>query len=106
MDTEFITVARLSDLPPLGGLEVTVNGRRIAIFKTPSGLFATDAECPHKGGPLAAGWVENDKVFCPLHGWEFDLRTGECHTKSERPITCFAIRLNGEELQVSYEKSM
>jgi nitrite reductase (NADH) small subunit len=102
--TKFTTVAHLVDLPPTGGLQVTVQGRRIAIFKTEAGIFATDAECPHRGGPLSAGWVENGKVYCPLHGWEFDLRTGVCRANSERPITCFPIRISGDEVQVGIEE--
>lgn len=98
MESEFVTVARLSDLPALGGLEVTVRGRRIVIFKTPEGLFATDAECPHKGGPLAAGWVENGKVYCPLHGWDFDLKTGLCTTKPAA-VSCYRLRKVEDDIQ-------
>ena len=44
----------------------------------PSGnVFATSAECPHRGGPLADGLVGGDTVICPMHGFAFDLRTGE-----------------------------
>lgn len=95
-DPDFVAVARVSDLPPVGGLEVTVQGRRIAIFKTSAGYFATEAECPHKGGPLAAGWAENETLFCPLHGWEFDLRTGICQN-ARRPIECYLVKeIDGE----------
>jgi nitrite reductase (NADH) small subunit len=100
MESNYVTVARRSDLPPVGALEVAVNGRKIAIFKTASGIYAIDAECPHKGGPLAVGWVENDCVYCPLHGWEFDLRTGYCR-RERKSVTSYRVRTVGEEVQVA-----
>jgi hypothetical protein len=36
------------------------------------------AVCPHLGGPLAEGTVEDGCVTCPWHGYRFDLRTGRC----------------------------
>ena len=35
------------------------------------------AECPHRGGPLADGLVGGTTLICPLHAWKFDLTTGE-----------------------------
>jgi nitrite reductase/ring-hydroxylating ferredoxin subunit len=41
-------------------------------------LFALDSLCPHEGGRLAEGplW-EGRYVYCPLHLYRFDPRTGE-----------------------------
>jgi nitrite reductase (NADH) small subunit len=69
-------VGRAGDVPMLEGRSVVVDGRRIAIFRTPSGFHAVDGDCPHRGGPLADGLVADACVTCPLHGWRFDLRTG------------------------------
>jgi len=66
------------DQIPVGeGREFEVAGRRIAVFRLRSGgVAATDAQCPHRGGPLADGLVGMDRVVCPLHGWRFALRSG------------------------------
>ena len=54
------------------------DGRDVAVFRCRSGeVYATEAECPHRGGPLADGLVGSHSVICPLHGFVFDLRTGE-----------------------------
>jgi nitrite reductase/ring-hydroxylating ferredoxin subunit len=100
MDTDFVPVCRLSDLPSAGGLEVTVQGRRLAVFKTNAGVFATDAFCPHRGAPLWAGCVEGHSLFCPLHGWEFDIRHGYCRTDPERPVAVHQVKQVGEEIFV------
>lgn len=65
-----------SDVPLLEGRTVTVEGRRVAVYRTAEGFHAIDAACPHRGGPLADGLVADSCVTCPLHGWRFDLRTG------------------------------
>lgn len=70
-------IGRAEDVPMLEGRSVTVAGRRIAVFRTPLGFRALDQACPHAGGPLADGIVADSCVTCPLHGWRFDLDTGE-----------------------------
>jgi nitrite reductase (NADH) small subunit len=68
----------LSAIPPGEGRNVQAQGRRIAIFHTRAGaVFATQAECPHRAGPLADGLVGGTTLICPLHSWKFDLATGE-----------------------------
>jgi nitrite reductase (NADH) small subunit len=71
-------VAPLSAIPPGEGRNFSIAGKRLAIFHTRSGgVFATQAECPHKSGPLADGLVGGHTVICPLHAWKFDLKTGQ-----------------------------
>ena len=73
-----VAVAPLSAIPPGEGRTFDVGGERIAIFHTRSGeVFATQAFCPHKGGPLAEGLVGGSTLICPLHAWKFDLKSGE-----------------------------
>ena len=69
-------IGSAADVPMLEGRSVTIDGRRIAVFRTPDGFHAVEGTCPHKGGPLADGLVTESCVTCPLHNWRFDLRTG------------------------------
>lgn len=71
------------DLGPIGriplgeGRQFRVGGSLVAVFRSrEDGVFATQAHCPHRGGPLADGLLGGGKVICPLHGHRFDLRTG------------------------------
>ena len=67
------------DRIPLGEARVyRVEGRDVAVFRCRTGeVFATSAQCPHRGGPLADGLVGGHSVICPMHRFVFDLRTGE-----------------------------
>jgi nitrite reductase (NADH) small subunit len=67
----------LTQIPEGEGRNVEVAGRRVAVFRARDGrVFATQAECPHKRGPLADGIVGAGQLVCPLHEWRFDLATG------------------------------
>ena len=69
-------VCGIDDVPVGEGRAVTVDGRRVAVFRAEDGWFALDARCPHLGGPLADGIVAQRTVICPLHERRFDLATG------------------------------
>jgi nitrite reductase (NADH) small subunit len=72
----WVEIGRAADVPLWEGRRVTVDGERIAVFRTDEGLHAVGADCPHAGGPLQDGLVADGCVSCPLHGWRFDLRDG------------------------------
>ncbi|MBB5696127.1 Rieske (2Fe-2S) protein [Muricoccus pecuniae] len=88
-----IPIARLSDIPPGEGRNFKVEGRCIAIFHTRSGqVFATQPDCPHKGGPLADGLTGGTTIVCPLHERSWDLATGRPVADSDRPLTIYPVR--------------
>jgi nitrite reductase (NADH) small subunit len=69
----------------------TVDGVDVALFRRGEEVFAIGNECPHQGGSLCDGWVEGDIVTCPLHGWEFDLRSGACMTVPGESVPRFDV---------------
>jgi len=72
-----VTLGSLELIPPGEGRNFGVGDERVAVFHTRSGeLFATQADCPHRNGPLADGLVGEKTVICPLHAWKFDLASG------------------------------
>ena len=75
-----VRVLDLAELPSGKTTLVTVDGRDVALFRRGDEVLAIGNECPHQGGSLCDGWVEGDIVICPLHGWEFDARSGACMT--------------------------
>ena len=74
-----IKLANIKDIPEGGRLIVSLpKGKEIVLFKIKGEVFALDNACPHMGGPLGEGEIEDGIVVCPWHGWQFDIKTGEC----------------------------
>ena len=84
---------RLGDLVPGRGEMVTVNGDEVAVFRRGDEVFAIGNQCPHQGGSLCEGFLEGDIVVCPLHGWEFDLRSGVCMTVPGESVPRYSVRV-------------
>ena len=82
------------------GLQVRVGERELAIFNLAGTFFALEGRCPHRGGSLGEGTVENGHVYCPLHGWEFDVKTGRCIGNPEKPIESLPTRVLDGQVQV------
>ena len=72
-----VKLGPISSIPPGEGRNFVAYGEKIAVFRTRGGgIFAIQAECPHRRGPLADGLVGGTTLICPLHSWKFDLATG------------------------------
>jgi len=56
--------------------EVTVDGRHILLARVGDIYYAVDNRCPHAGGKLSEGKLEDTVVTCPKHGSQFDLKGG------------------------------
>jgi nitrite reductase/ring-hydroxylating ferredoxin subunit len=54
-------------------------GRPVILFWAGDQLVLASEICPHIGGPLSEGRLEEDgcALRCPWHGYKYDSRTGE-----------------------------
>jgi len=65
------------DVPGEGRVRsVTVGGRTVALARCGGSLGALENRCPHQGGPLGEGSIENGWLRCPWHGYDYDPLTG------------------------------
>ena len=75
--SKHIRLGTLSSIPRGEGRTFEVGPVRVAVFHGRDGrVFATQAECPHRGGPLADGLLGGTTLVCPMHEWTFDLVSG------------------------------
>jgi Ferredoxin subunits of nitrite reductase and ring-hydroxylating dioxygenases len=59
------------------------DGDDVAVFNVDGEFYATGNLCPHRGAPLSEGVLCGHVIECGLHGWQFDVRTGECLTVTD-----------------------
>ncbi|WP_436520231.1 Rieske (2Fe-2S) protein [Actinoplanes sp. HUAS TT8] len=92
------TLGRLDDIPLGEGRTYTTDGDMVAVFRLRDGsLRAVSAVCPHKGGPLADGQIDNAVVVCPLHLYAWDLSTG-CSQSGQPPINVYPVRVDDGQI--------
>lgn len=89
-----VSLGPIRQIPVGEGREFKVAGRQVAIFHGRSGVvYATQALCPHRQGPLVDGLLGGDVLVCPLHSWRFNLSTGE-PMAGECGLTTYPVRLD------------
>ncbi|MEC4683468.1 MAG: Rieske 2Fe-2S domain-containing protein [Nitrospirota bacterium] len=85
------------------GQLVVADGQEIALFKLEGQFYAVENRCPHRGGYLADGSVRGHNVTCPLHGWTFDLTSGQSLTRPDQRIGCFQISASGDDVTIALD---
>lgn len=80
MMKEYIRACALAEMPKRFGKRIEIEeGVEVALFDVDGTLYAVDNICPHQKFPLLhEGDINDCVVTCPMHGWRFDIRTGEC----------------------------
>jgi pyruvate oxidase len=79
---------------------VVAAGRALCIARTEGGYGALDNRCPHQGGPLGDGQIENGYVICPWHGYEYHPCSGQPPEGFSDAATGYAVDLRSDGLYV------
>ncbi|MFZ5829642.1 MAG: Rieske (2Fe-2S) protein, partial [Planctomycetota bacterium] len=74
--SEFVTVARVGEIPDNAGRTFRVGDREVAVFRVGDTYYALDDRCPHMGASLGLGDVRDGAVICDRHLWSFRLSDG------------------------------
>jgi nitrite reductase (NADH) small subunit len=93
-----VMVATTDEVEEGSGKIVEVGDKSIALFRVGDEFHAIENTCPHRGGSLGDGFVDGEKITCPLHGWQFKITSGEGVSPSEAKINSFPVEVRGEEI--------
>lgn len=79
--TQTLIVGGIDDLRPGACISFELpDGAELAVYNVDGEYYATENFCPHKGALLSEGELCGHIIECWWHGWQFDVRTGECLT--------------------------
>ncbi len=98
---ESVRVASASEIPPGSAKVVVVLGHPVAVFNVDGSFHAVSNVCLHRGGPIGEGTLDGPIVTCPLHGWEYDVRTGKNVSNPMARLRTYAVRIEGDDILVS-----
>jgi len=96
-----VDVGSLDELIEGRGRCVEAGAYSLAIFRQGNQVFALENSCPHRGGPLCEGDVKEGVVYCPLHAWGFDLRSGRAVNVRWEGARVFPARVEGARVMVA-----
>eukprot|EP01093_Parvamoeba_rugata_P006365 TRINITY_DN199_c0_g1_i13.p2 TRINITY_DN199_c0_g1~~TRINITY_DN199_c0_g1_i13.p2 ORF type:complete len:361 (+),score=82.45 TRINITY_DN199_c0_g1_i13:2194-3276(+) len=85
-------------------MTVTAAHKGICLTHFKGKFSALDNKCPHQGGPLGEGSIENGLLRCPWHGWDFDPCTGVPPGGFDDGIETFPTKEEGDEIFVGIEE--
>jgi nitrite reductase/ring-hydroxylating ferredoxin subunit len=116
-----VFVAKTSQFPDGDRRIVRHGDTEIGVFHWQGRFFAYENLCLHQGGPACEGVMMHkvedvlapDKTWqgqtfsrdemhfvCPWHGYEYDLKTGECAADRKLKLKSFNVIKRGEDIYV------
>lgn len=99
--SDWVDVAKTSELEAGSHRVVDVDDVMIAVFNVEGEFFAIEDVCTHDGGELTGGEIENDVIVCPRHGAKFSIRSGEVLAPpAYEPVDTFPVRVQDGVVQV------
>jgi nitrite reductase/ring-hydroxylating ferredoxin subunit len=94
-------VAALADLPAGQLLAVEIAGTRVVLARVGDGVYACGDVCAHRGGRLSEGRLSGARLACPLHGWMYDVRSGQCvFPPRGGRVPAYPVRIEGDAVFV------
>jgi nitrite reductase/ring-hydroxylating ferredoxin subunit len=77
VQSDFVEVAKLDDVPVGRMKHIEFNGKEIMIVNLDGKFYALNDRCSHTNAPLSMGHIQGNIVTCPMHGARFDITTGK-----------------------------
>ncbi len=96
-------VAEPDTLPEGRVTTITVGNRSICLTHHEGKYGALDNRCPHQGGPLGEGSIENGYLRCPWHGWDFCPHSGKPPGGYDDGVETFPVEARDDGVYVGVE---
>lgn len=82
-------IVAVDEVPMQETQYLEVDGRHLFVYRTPESIQVYDSRCPHQVTDIPHLALDGRQLTCPKHGWAFDLATGACVEKGNRPLNRF-----------------
>ncbi|RPI68364.1 MAG: hypothetical protein EHM47_14585 [Ignavibacteriales bacterium] len=100
----FTKLCRFDELDEKAGIRFIIDETEVAVFKIDNKVYALSNICPHQHTALIYdGFIEEEFVVCPVHGWKFNLKTGKQPT-GQRGLDSFPVKIIEDDIYVKVFK--
>jgi pyruvate oxidase len=90
------------ELPEGRVVSATCDHRTVCLTHFEGEFAALDNRCPHQGGPLGEGSIENGLLRCPWHGWDFHPTTGLPPGDYDDGVETFPVEVRDDGIYVGF----
>jgi len=96
------TWKKVLDQTPKEGTMVEINVEDKDLFVTMNNglLYCAENRCPHEDIKLTLGCLKGDRVKCSLHGYSFDLKTGDSSEDDVDNMQTYAVKQENKEIYI------
>ncbi len=94
----YTEVASIHEIPEGRSKLFNIDGKPIAVFNIKGRYHAVLNVCPHRGGPLCEGDLDESVISCPWHGFQFDVVSGTCMMDPMTRATTFEVKVEGDKI--------
>ncbi|MGD0319097.1 MAG: non-heme iron oxygenase ferredoxin subunit [Nitrososphaerales archaeon] len=98
---EFVPAIKASELAEGTMLTLDLKGVHLLLARIGGEVSALSGTCTHEDADLGLGFIIEERVVCPLHLSQFDLRTGQVlNPPAIAPLRSFNLKIEGETIFV------
>jgi nitrite reductase/ring-hydroxylating ferredoxin subunit len=96
------TWKKVLDQAPKEGtmVEIVLEGKDLFITMNNGILYCAENRCPHEDIKLTLGCLKGDRVKCSLHGYSFDLKTGDSSEDDVDNMQTYAVKQENKEIYI------
>lgn len=73
--------------------------RSVFVWRKGDRVRVYDSTCPHQVTDIPELAICDNHLTCPKHNWKFDLETGDCIEKGDKPLKTFEARIENGVVQ-------
>lgn len=95
---------KVEDLPEGRVMSANAEHQVVCLTHFEGKFSALDNRCPHQGGPLGEGSIENGLLRCPWHGWDYHPCTGLAPGYDDGGIETFLTKVEDGAVYVGIEE--
>jgi 3-phenylpropionate/trans-cinnamate dioxygenase ferredoxin subunit len=99
--TDFIKVAKITDLQPGEKMLVDYDGEDVGLFNIDGQFYAISDVCTHDNGPLVEGELDGECIICPRHGARFNVKNGAFTMPAFSPVPLYYVKVEGDDILIA-----
>jgi nitrite reductase/ring-hydroxylating ferredoxin subunit len=93
--------AGLAELKERRVMDASIGDEEIALYWVDGAAWATQNICTHAYARLSDGYLDGDRIECPIHQALFEVKTGAAvAAPASTPVKTYPCRVEGDDVLV------